>query len=92
MPSTPGAFGGAGQARLADVLGGPGRAGRTQRIRSTSCSATDERPEVRAESVFDLSEQPKQVAAQLATVVIREPDRARPIERLSDGIPGRNHV
>lgn len=45
-----------------------------------------------AESVFDLSEQPKQIAAQLATVVIGKPGRARPIERLSDGILGRNRL
>ena len=35
-------------------------------------------------SVFELSKEPEQIATQPAPVMAREPDRARPIERLGD--------
>src|SRR5262249_49006656 len=41
-------------------------------------------------SVFDLGEQPEQLTAQLASIVIGEPGGASSFERLGDGICGRN--
>jgi len=43
-------------------------------------------------SVFDLGEQPQQLATQLASIVIGEPGGASSFECLSDGICGRNYV
>jgi len=42
--------------------------------------------------VFDLGEQPEQLAAQLASIVMGEPGGASSFECLGDGICGRNYV
>jgi hypothetical protein len=42
--------------------------------------------------VIDLGEQPKQVASQLATIVIGEPGGASSFKRIGDRIRGRNYV
>jgi hypothetical protein len=34
----------------------------------------------------------KQIATQLATIATRDPSDARPVERLGDGIRGRNRL
>ena len=43
-------------------------------------------------SVFKFGDQTKQIATQLATIAAGEPCEARPIERLDDGIRGRNRL
>jgi hypothetical protein len=43
-------------------------------------------------SVFEFRDQMKQIATQLATIAAGEPCEARPIERLDDGIRGRNRL
>jgi len=42
--------------------------------------------------LFDLGEQPEQIATQLATIVSGEPGGASSFEHLGDGIRGRNHL
>jgi hypothetical protein len=41
-------------------------------------------------SVFELGKKPEQIATQPAAVATRDPGGACPIERLGDGIRGRN--
>jgi hypothetical protein len=43
-------------------------------------------------SVFEFGNQIKQIASQLATIAAGEPRDARSIERLGDGIRGRNRL
>jgi len=45
-----------------------------------------------ARPIFEFGEQTKQIATEPAAVTAREPGRARPIERLGDGIRRRNHL
>jgi hypothetical protein len=42
--------------------------------------------------VFELRKDPEQIATQPAVVATRDPGSACPIERLGDGIHGRNHL
>jgi hypothetical protein len=43
-------------------------------------------------SAFELGEQTKKITAQLASIVIGEPGRARPLECLRNGIRRHNNV
>ena len=43
-------------------------------------------------STLEFGEQTKQIATQPAAVAAREPSRTGPIERLGDGIRGRNRL
>jgi hypothetical protein len=43
-------------------------------------------------STLELGKKPEQIATEAAAIAAREPGRACPIERLGDGIHGRNHL
>jgi hypothetical protein len=61
-------------------------AAETARPRRSRCDCD------RGGSVFEFGDQTKQITMQLAAVATRDPCDARSIERLDDGIRGRNRL
>jgi len=73
------------------MMGGSYRPTRTS-IRTLAVPIVSRHVGAANPSVFELRKDPEQIATQPAAVAARDPAGACPIERLGDGIRGRNHL